>query len=154
MTNHHAGRGFTLIELLIAVAIVAILAAIAYPNYVSYTIRAHRSNAQGMLMQQAQFMERVYSETGCYNPGADYDCSDDGDAASPLEALSEDIENDYRYTFSDVVGASTFTLTATPIDGLSQQDDGYLSIDHAGGRVWNENNDEAITDSERDWERN
>ena len=45
-------RGFTLIELMITVAIISILAAIALPNYQSYTIRAKMS-------------EVVLAATGC-----------------------------------------------------------------------------------------
>ena len=65
-----SSRGFTLIELLIAVAIVGILAAIAYPSYLEQIRKTRRADAEAVLMQAAQFMERVYSEAGCYNPGS------------------------------------------------------------------------------------
>lgn len=42
-------RGFTLIELMIVVAIVAILAAIAFPAYLQYSAKARISNAEGSL---------------------------------------------------------------------------------------------------------
>ena len=53
-----AGRGFTLIELMIVVAIVAILAAIAYPSYREHVVKSRRATAQSCLLEMAQFEAR------------------------------------------------------------------------------------------------
>ena len=45
----NAEKGFTLIELMITVAIVAILAAIAYPSYTEYVMRSRRVEGQNLL---------------------------------------------------------------------------------------------------------
>lgn len=52
---------------MITVAIVAILAAVAYPSYREYIDRSRRSEAQGILMEAAQWMERFYAENYRYD---------------------------------------------------------------------------------------
>ena len=61
-------RGFTIIELMIVVAIVAILAAVALPNYTQYVRRSNRADAQTTLLQAAQFLERRFTTSGSYVP--------------------------------------------------------------------------------------
>lgn len=60
-------RGFTLIEVMIAVAVIGILAAIAYPSYVEYTKKARRAEAAAVLMDAVQVVERGFSQTGAYS---------------------------------------------------------------------------------------
>ena len=59
-------RGFTLIELLIAVAIVGILAGVAYPSYTDYVISSNRSEAQRELLRYANLQEQVYIDSRSY----------------------------------------------------------------------------------------
>ena len=53
-------RGFTLMELMITVAVVGILAAVAFPSYTQYIVRANRSAAQSFMFsvnnKQEQYM--------------------------------------------------------------------------------------------------
>ncbi len=68
--TRHRERGFTLIEVMIVVAIVAILAAIALPNYQEYVRRAKRAEAEAILMEAAQYMQRYYSANDRYTAAA------------------------------------------------------------------------------------
>ncbi|MGB5729381.1 MAG: type IV pilin protein, partial [Thiogranum sp.] len=58
--------GFTLIELVIAIAIVGILASIAYPSYVNQMRQTRRADCEAGLMQMASAMERDFSRNNTY----------------------------------------------------------------------------------------
>ena len=53
--------GFTLIELMIAVVIIGILAAIAFPSYQSYSQKTRRSEGTGDLTRIMDMQERYYN---------------------------------------------------------------------------------------------
>ncbi|MGH8808016.1 MAG: type IV pilin protein [Noviherbaspirillum sp.] len=59
-------RGFTLLEVLVAVAIVGILAAIAYPSYTESVRKAKRTEGRSALLQLMQQLERFYSQRNTY----------------------------------------------------------------------------------------
>ena len=58
MRSARAGKGFTLIELMIAMAVVGILTAVAWPSYQNYVIRSSRQAAQTELLQLANLQEK------------------------------------------------------------------------------------------------
>jgi len=82
MTQHISTRaeparrvtGFTLIELMVTVAIVAILAAIAYPSYRNYVIRGQVVQATNGLSAMAANMERYYQDNRTYSTGTGAPC--------------------------------------------------------------------------------
>lgn len=62
----HRSGGFSLIELMIAVAIVGILAAIAYPAYTNQIAKGRRAECRSGLMQAMQQQERYYTQFNAY----------------------------------------------------------------------------------------
>ncbi len=67
------GRGFTLIELMIVVAIVGIIAMVAYPSYQDSVRKSRRVDATGALVEAAAMQERLYSENNSYADNSDLD---------------------------------------------------------------------------------
>ena len=123
-------KGFTLIELMIAVVIIGILAAIAYPSYNESVRKTQRSDAKVGLSEIAQVLERCFTELNSYNSTS---CPVVG--AGP--AISENSDEGY-YTITDtVLTSTTFTLTATPVAGGPQAADAKcttLTLAHTGAK--------------------
>lgn len=59
-------KGFTLIELVITMAIIGILASLAYPSYLDYVTRARRHDGQTALLELANQMEHYYANNNTY----------------------------------------------------------------------------------------
>lgn len=109
-------RGFTLIELLIAVAIIGILASIAYPSYQNYVKNARVSDGQAKLMEIAGQLERCYTNEYSY------------ENCVTLPVSSED--GYYQVTGS--LSATSYTLTATHSGSQVKADCKTLTIDQTG----------------------
>lgn len=102
--NVKAEHGFTLIELMITVAIVGILAAIAYPSYTEYVLRGNRTEGQAFLNDAAARQERYYAQNNTYADTPEKLGYSSANSATSLYSLG----------ISDTT-ASTYTLKATTL---------------------------------------
>ena len=109
--------GFTLIEIMITVAIVAILAAIAYPSYNEHVLRSNRAEAKSALLENAQFLERSYTEHTRYDLcDSDADGSVDDAVVLPITQSPRAGSALYNITATTLT-TTDFVLTATPVAG-------------------------------------
>lgn len=104
-------RGFTLIELMVTVAIVGILAGLAFSSYRQYVQRSHRVDATAALLRLAANQERFYLQNNTYATSV---------GALGMTATTEHGYYQLAVTAADATG---FSATATPGSGSSQADD-------------------------------
>jgi len=64
--NRITDRGFTLLELMITVAVIGILAAVAYPSYQEYVRKAKRAEGRVAILQLMQQQERYMTQYNTY----------------------------------------------------------------------------------------
>ena len=109
-------KGFTLLELMITVAVIAILAAVAYPSYSEYVAKSRRATTAGLLLQSQQWMERFYTEKGLYSGAQNLGSGND------------------QYLITHDLADHAFLLTATRREGSSMAGDacGNFSLAHTG----------------------
>lgn len=143
--------GFTLVEVMVVAVIVTILAMVSYPSYMTFITKTRRAEAQSLLAQDAAYMERLFSQVGCYNPTSAPVCDataepvslcPDSPATPPTPMLpycQSPASGTAYYTISIATTASTYTLTATPVSGRPQANDGTLTLSSTGAKTWSAN---------------
>ncbi|MDV3505354.1 type IV pilin protein [Marinobacter sp. M-5] len=149
--------GFTLIELMIVVAIIGIIAAIAYPSYLEQVTSTRRGDAQGALASFANAMERYYTQNNTYI-GADGGSSAitntltapaGGVFVSQSPADGRPFYNLRIYNLT----ANSFELRAVPIAGSAQAGDGFVQLTSTGQRGWDVDNSGSLSAAENTWSK-
>jgi len=125
-------RGFTLIELMIVVAVVSILAAIAYPSYNDSVRKSRRGQAKADLLELSQLAERWRTVNNTYvGFGA---AGGDGTLAGS-KGQSPQSGTAYYTVKLTQASATAFQLEAQPIAGKGQENDAKcltMTINQAG----------------------
>lgn len=129
-TTCRPANGFSLLELMVAVAIVAILAAIAYPSYQEHLRKGRRAAAQTFALETASRQQQYLLDARAYAVGAD---------AIAALSISVPAEVNRFYTVTVEPAAPTipptYTIRAVPIAGSGQEPDGELTLDQAGRKT-------------------
>jgi len=95
-------KGFTLIELMIVVAVIGILAGIAYPSYQDYILRAKRGDGKAAILSAQLAQEKYRANNITY--------------LAVASTASTDGNYNYAVTIGALTAASTdYTIIATPV---------------------------------------
>lgn len=116
----HCYYGYSLIEILIALAIVAILASVAYPTYTHHIMTARRKHAALILLSIAERMENYRTIHGNYRNAT-------------VASLNANTDDQPYYKFMIQSNANQhYLLKALPIKSQRNDPCGTLEINELG----------------------
>ena len=114
----HKRRGFTLIEVMVTVAIIAILAAIAVPNYTEYITRSRFAEAYALLADLRVRMEQHYMDNRRYSSTTGGGTCGIPGGNTPTMSSAKYFSYTCASSGANAAGDQLYTLTAT---GLAAQ---------------------------------
>lgn len=120
-------QGFTLIELMIVVAIIGILAAIAYPSYQGYVERTNRADMMSELHNIAAEIQSRKLAQGSYSAISTAVMSDFNNNSYPAQGTAL-----YTVTVTPSPLTANWKITATPVAGNRMAGDGDITLNHQG----------------------
>ena len=131
-SSKHTQRGFTLVEIMIVVAIIGVLAAIAYPSYQRYVISSKRADMMTEMHNIASEIESRKLAQGSYG-AISAKVKTDFAKAYPTQGQAL-----YDVSIGNVAGVtgtdltSQWLITATPKTNTQMASDGNLTLNHQG----------------------
>lgn len=158
MKNRYSQQGFTLIELMIVVAIIGVLAAIAYPSYQRYVIKTKRTD---MMTEMQNIASRIESQklamgrytdiplasvlTGNVTAGTvDYPATDTLYDVSIWDASTT---NTAVKMIGNNITNRRWGIRAVPRTGKQMANDGMLTLNAQGLKCRDKNNDGDTQDT-------
>lgn len=115
--------GFTFIELMVAVAVMAILSAIAYPLYEAQSRKGKRADGIALLEKVAQMEQQYFSHMGSFTS-----------SVTDLTGIKSEISPGGHYKVTVVVNANSFIATAEPISAGQKKDLCEFTLSNLGVR--------------------
>ena len=143
MKNRYSQQGFTLIELMIVVAIIGVLAAIAYPSYQRYVIKSKRTDMMTEMQNIAAQIESRKLAQGRYRQVEVADFKGNFPRTGTSNAVYTITLSPTAVDSSDgkeKLTSGNWVITATPLRDTMMKNDGTLTLNSVGLKCRNTTN--------------